>query len=261
MDENISYMMTPDNVSNHHFPRLGKSLMWLLLFTLLYFGAAMLYFSGYGIFLSIQHADILGSPEFHEIIKTNIEQHAESPAGLSGMYLVQFVILFPMVLWASQFKTQHMTETLGFRKFSLKSLGKWLLIIAGFFLTECLVGSIFEIDSGVFMKSINGSKSMFLIFTLLILAPFLEETIFRGYLFKAWRHTRLGLSGTLIVTSVLFTLVHWGQYGWIQYVFLFALSVLLGLARERVGSIWVPIILHSANNLPPAVIVVFMGAY
>ena len=85
---------------------------------------------------------------------------------LSGMYLVQFILLFPAVLWASQFKTQHLKETLGFRKFSLKSLGKWLLLLAGFFFVEGLVGSIFDIDAGVFLKSMSGSKNMFLIFTL-----------------------------------------------------------------------------------------------
>jgi membrane protease YdiL (CAAX protease family) len=151
-------------------------------------------------------------------------------------------------------------RTLGLKKINFKSLGRWLLILAVFFLVESLIGAIFKIDSGPFLKEISGSKNFLLVFVSIVLAPLLEEVIFRGYLFKAWRSTRIGLSGTLFATSVLFVLMHWGQYGIIQYVFIFALSILLGLARERTGSLFIPIILHGANNLLPAIGVIFLGA-
>lgn len=259
MDNDISRMETQEDSRSDHLPKPGYSLLWLLLFTVLYFAGAILYFTGYGAFLGVRHANMIGTPEFQEIVQESAAQHAKSATGLSGMYLVQFVLLFPAVLWASQFKTQHLKETLGFRKFTLKSLRKWLLILVGFLLVEGLIGSIFKIDAGAFMNEMSGSKNMFLVFTFIILAPLLEETVFRGYLFKAWRYTRLGLSGTLLATSVLFVLLHWGQYGLVHIVFLFIFSVLLGLARERSGSLWMPIILHSANNLLPVIIVVYLG--
>lgn len=63
----------------------------------------------------------------------------------------------------------------------------------------------------------------------------------------------------LLLTSALFVLVHLGQYGFIQFVFLFAFSMLLGLAREHSGSLLIPIILHSVNNMLPALVVIYLG--
>ncbi len=240
-------------------PRPGYSLLWLLLFVALYFTGSILYFGGYAFSVIVQNMDKVGNPDFQQMMEESMTQYAKSASGISGMYLVQFILMIPFILWASHFKTQSWKETLGFRKVTLKSLGLWLLILAGFLVVQLTVGALFNVKSGDFLQELNGSKHILLIFVFLILAPLLEEMVLRGYLFKSWRQTRLGLTGTLLVTSVLFTLMHWGQYGLIQYVFLFALSILLGLARERTDSLWVPIVLHSANNFLPALAVVYLG--
>ena len=259
MTESIVEAEVQESTGDRYLPKPGKSMLWLLLFGALYFAASALFFMGYTVKILLQHTDMVSNPELQAMVQESVEQYAKTAGGLSGMYLVQFIVLLPIIIWASHFKTQSFKETLGFRKVSLKSLGVWLLIFIGFFILQVLVDVIFKVESGEFLKGVNGSKNVLFIFVLLVVAPLLEEMIFRGYFFKAWRQSWLGLTGTLLVTSALFMSLHLGQYGIIQYIFLFLLSMLLGLAREFTGSIWTPIILHSVNNVVPAIVVVFLG--
>jgi membrane protease YdiL (CAAX protease family) len=197
--------------------------------------------------------------KFQAMVEERAREHAMTSAGIAGMYLTQVAVLLPFLLWAAHFRTQHLKETLAFRPFAVRKLALWLAVLVGFVVIETSVTAALEVPAAEFMEAISGSRSLGLGLVIVLLAPFVEEMIFRGYLFKAWRYSRLGLSGTLILTSLLFVALHWGQYHWIHVVFLFSLSVILGLAREYTGSLWVPIILHGANNLLPAVVVVYLG--
>nr|WP_277611316.1 CPBP family intramembrane glutamic endopeptidase [Microbulbifer celer] len=109
------------------------------------------------------------------------------------------------------------------------------------------------------METLAGSKHLLLALIIVFAAPLLEELVFRGYLFRAWRHSRLGFSGTLLLTSILFALLHAGQYHWIQLSFIFVLALILGVAREKSGSVLLPMLLHLLNNLTSAVVVIYFG--
>lgn len=93
------------------------------------------------------------------------------------------------------------------------------------------------------------------------LGPVIEELVFRGYLFQALRHSRLGLWGTLILTSVLFTAIHGYQYPWITLLHVFAFSLLLGMARKKTGSLYVPIALHMLNNAVAMTVLLYFDMY
>lgn len=80
--------------------------------------------------------------------------------------------------------------------------------------------------------------------TIVILAPVAEELLFRGYMYE--RLKRYG--GTIIailIVSVVFGLAH-GQMN--VALTTFALSVVLCLARDWTGTIWIPILVHMINN-------------
>lgn len=80
--------------------------------------------------------------------------------------------------------------------------------------------------------------------TLVILAPFAEETLFRGYLFgKLRKYVPLWLA--ILITSLLFAVVH-GQ--WNVGLDVFALSIILCLLRVVSGSLWPSIMLHMLKN-------------
>jgi membrane protease YdiL (CAAX protease family) len=80
--------------------------------------------------------------------------------------------------------------------------------------------------------------------TIVIVAPIVEEIIFRGYLQGSLRRFMPWWLGALI-TSVLFGYVH-GQ--WNVGVEVFVLSMVACYLRERTGSIWAGIWLHMLKN-------------
>lgn len=240
-------------------PRVGRSFGWMTLFLLVFLLAVLFYVIGYSAVLGFeQAAQGVSEPNIAEI-ETRIQEHLLTPAGLVGIYLTQCLMLIPLVLVAAHFPQQSWQATLSFNRFRARDLGFWSLIWLVYMGVQYLLTQALNIDPGDFMRSLSGSRHLPAALVLIICAPLLEELIFRGYLFKAWRNTWLGLSGTLLLTSMLFTCLHLGQYGWTILAMLFSFSIILGLAREKSGSLWVPIIIHSLNNLVAGVTVIYMG--
>lgn len=99
------------------------------------------------------------------------------------------------------------------------------------------------------MKSIYRTAEFvpLLLVAIVVVAPVFEELLFRGFLFEGMRHSRLGASGTIVLASVAWACIH-VQYAWFYVGQIFALGVLLGVARARTGSVLVPVLMHSVAN-------------
>lgn len=117
-----------------------------------------------------------------------------------------------MVIWSSHFKQQPWRETLAIKAVAGPVVGFWLLVVCGYMVISMLVSVILDIQPGDMMASVAGSRHLGLFLVVVFLAPVVEEFVFRGYLFRAWRYTKLGLRGTLVLTSELFALLHGAQY-------------------------------------------------
>jgi len=100
-----------------------------------------------------------------------------------------------------------------------------------------------------FMAKVIGSTSnMFWLFLGVgIMAPLFEEFLLRGLLFGSIRHMA-DEHATVALTAGVFTLMHM-QYDAPVMLLILPMGVVLGYARSRSGSIWVPILLHVANNV------------
>ena len=83
----------------------------------------------------------------------------------------------------------------------------------------------------------------------ILLAPMLEEVVFRGFLFSALERAH-GRWVALLGTSVLFSLLHGGQYGWQwqQLTVLLAVGCALGGVRIRSGSSKASTLVHGMYN-------------
>jgi membrane protease YdiL (CAAX protease family) len=81
-----------------------------------------------------------------------------------------------------------------------------------------------------------------------IVAPVTEELMFRGFLHRGWAPSRLGVAGTITLTSALWTAMHL-QYGGFGLLDVFASGLLFGWIRQRSASTTPTIILHAINNL------------
>ena len=86
---------------------------------------------------------------------------------------------------------------------------------------------------------------LILVVIAVLLAPAGEELLFRGLILPRL-HRALGTVASVVVTSLLFAVLHFG-YG-VGMAIVFLLSVVLCWARLRTGGVGVPVLLHAANN-------------
>jgi len=249
---------TPDSPPLVH-PHPGKAVLWLLLFLLVATVSFICYSAVAGALTGYNLAVSGESTVDAETIGVAVGEHMLSANGMAGTYILQTLFVLPFILLAATFSSQSWRKTLALVPVSAKTLQYWLLVLVAYLVVETLVRLVFDLDLGELIGGIANSQNLLLLITISVFAPILEEFIFRGYLFAAWRHTRLGLSGTLLLTSLLFTSLHIGQYSVGILVVLFVFSIILGLAREKTGSLYVPIVLHAVNNFIAGVSIIYFG--
>jgi membrane protease YdiL (CAAX protease family) len=80
-----------------------------------------------------------------------------------------------------------------------------------------------------------------------VAAPVSEELYFRGFLFEGLRHSRFRAPGAVILTAMVWTLIH-QQYDVYQLVWIFTAGLLLGITRVATGSVLLCIALHALMN-------------
>lgn len=86
-----------------------------------------------------------------------------------------------------------------------------------------------------------------------VVAPFTEELVFRGFLYGVLRRS-FGSISAMTATALLFAAIHLNLPAMPAY---FLLAVGLTLAYERTGSLWTPILMHALFNATSLVIVLY----
>lgn len=76
-------------------------------------------------------------------------------------------------------------------------------------------------------------------------APWVEESIFRGFI-QATLESKYSIPIAIILTSILFALIHMQPYWFIQLI---ALSLITGFCSWKFHSIIPSVAIHSANNI------------
>jgi uncharacterized protein len=155
------------------------------------------------------------------------------------------------IFFAKLRKNITVKEYLCLRRVRFRELIKWcllvLLLAAGsdtisYFLHQPIVPE--------FM--INAYKNAYfvplLLAVLIIIAPLSEEIFFRGFLFKGIEYSKLGAAGAIILTSLTWAVIH-TQYDVYGVTNIFIGGLLLGIARFKTQSIYLPITMHALMNL------------
>jgi membrane protease YdiL (CAAX protease family) len=149
------------------------------------------------------------------------------------------------------------SEVLALRPAGLGIFG-WMAVIIGFpsllfsvfgLLTRLL--GISDTSSGIVEQALVqlGHDPLYVLIAagLIVGAPLAEEFVFRGQIFAALSQTRMGFTGSAIVTSALWAALHITEP-----VHLVGLIFLMGLVLSwllvRFGSLWVTIVCHSVWN-------------
>ncbi|MDM8529261.1 type II CAAX endopeptidase family protein [Anaerolineales bacterium HSG24] len=138
---------------------------------------------------------------------------------------------------------------LGFRAFnpSAVSMGCGLMIL--FFIFHLAYASLlafFNLQTQPGLDKIfdNTTTPFLLFFGGAVVAPFVEETFFRGFVFIGLRN-RWGWQRAVIASSMLFALVHVVPT---SFVPIFFLGLIFALITHISGSIWPAILIHTLNN-------------
>lgn len=82
---------------------------------------------------------------------------------------------------------------------------------------------------------------------IVFLGPFFEELFFRGFLFVGLRASRLGVIATVILTSILWAVLHL-QYNLFGIGQILVMGLVLGTVRHKTNSLWSPLIIHFLWN-------------
>jgi uncharacterized protein len=96
------------------------------------------------------------------------------------------------------------------------------------------------------LMSLGWQSPLFFLLSVVIIVPFFEELIYRGYLFRAWIES-WGFARTALFGSLLFALPHF-HYGWSGLLFVFILGYMLFYLRWKTQSLIPCLILHLLNN-------------
>jgi membrane protease YdiL (CAAX protease family) len=101
---------------------------------------------------------------------------------------------------------------------------------------------------GEVLKSAQADGALWLlVVAFCVAAPLSEEILSRGFLYRGWSESRLGVVGAIVLSSLAWTSLHL-QYDWFFFGEIFSIGLLLGYLRYRSNSTWLTIVLHGLNN-------------
>jgi hypothetical protein len=199
-------------------------------------------------------ATVLGRPVHSQDLETNglllaLACCVSTPVGVGLTWL-----------FTRMRRTMRVADYLGYRPARRKEVLRWtlallLLIVLSDSLTVWLGRPI--VPESMVQAYRTARFVPLLVLAIVVLAPFMEETLFRGFLFEGILHSRLGRAGAIVLTSLLWSLIH-VQYDAYGIATIFVSGLLLGYVRLRTGSLYATMFLHGLMNLVATVEVAVM---
>lgn len=100
----------------------------------------------------------------------------------------------------------------------------------------------------------NPRTAVLFMLTAVLLAPVVEETLFRGYLYPVVARS-FGVGPGVVITGALFGLLHAGQLwgGWWQVALLVVVGIVFTIARAATRTVVASYVLHVSYNALPAI--------
>jgi len=141
-------------------------------------------------------------------------------------------------------------DYLGLHRPRIKTILLLLAMTSVFIVIYNSIAEFTNQEGSTFMVDVYKNNAYPVLFwvTVVIFAPLFEETFFRGFLFEGFRQSQIGITGTIILTSLIWSLLHI-QYGFFEIATIFFLGILIGIVRMITGSLWGPLIMHAFFNL------------
>jgi len=169
----------------------------------------------------------------------------------STLFVVPFVLLIAKLKRGTSLKRYF-----AFKLFSKKEFWFWLMIAIVILLVQDFVLPLLGVNEMPdFMLNITyptESSKWLMVLGVAIMVPVLEELIFRGFLLRGLAYSAMGPYAAIVVTSLLWSIVHF-QYEWVYLLVIFLIGFVLGYARLKTHSIYIPIMMHVFLNFSAAI--------
>lgn len=181
-----------------------------------------------------------------------LEAGADDGFALSMATFASTLICVPVLIGIAMLKKDsNIREYFALQPVSTRSLMPWLAILAMFIvLSDTLTVLLGRPVVPEFLSAAYSSAGSLplLWLALVVAAPLFEEMFFRGFLYKGFASSAVGVPGAIAITAFLWAAIHM-QYDLYGMATIFVLGIVYGLARAWSGSLVVPLILHALTNL------------
>jgi membrane protease YdiL (CAAX protease family) len=192
----------------------------------------------------------LGGPTF------DARQTAESLENSGLLLAVGSILSAPFALlpiWLAIWLRRGVSvrEYLALRPVSWGTLLVWLILAGVFLAGEDVFSRVtgYAVTPQFMIDAWHTAGFLPLLWiALIVFAPLVEETFFRGFLFVGLQHSPIGNVGAVVITSFSWAIVH-VQYDLYHMGVIFAIGILLGAARILSKSLYVPMAMHAAINV------------
>jgi membrane protease YdiL (CAAX protease family) len=204
-----------------------------------------------GVYLLAQsHNARLSEKDFQQLIVSKPQVPIAANVLLFGL------IIFFLYITLSVMDGVPFWRTLGWRKLvptPNAPTNPWLYFVGGIVLAICvaIASSRMNTPKDLPIEELfkNRTGAFLLMGMAVLLAPLVEETVFRGYLYPLLAKS-LGVLPAIVTTGVLFGLMHGAQLGWTWglVAMLITVGIIFTLARARTGTVLASFLLHLGYN-------------
>lgn len=234
--------------------QIGKSVCYVALYFGMQIFVVMAATVGYSFILGLKLAmDTVASGTEYGADEEVLNQIIlDGVMGMQSLLMIFAAVLTLLCLWVFfVIRKKKITEEANLKPFDKKY---WPAVLTGSVGLCLLVNfgmNLLPIPEDVLMEYAEASEGLMegpfvlLLIANAIMAPVVEEILFRGLVFGRMRRA-MPLWTALILSSVFFGLMH-GQILWICYTTL--VGLILGLVAWKTDSVWAPMFMHFAFNL------------
>lgn len=219
------------------------TLGWGLLIAAIFMATQMLVM---GLYIGAKHGDVSDSEIASLMEQMQFDGMVISLATIATLIVGSLAIIGIIKLK----KHSHLGAYLGLTLPNKQQVRYWFTVFGLLLiLSELLSYSLDKYEPHEFMTSAyTSAEPLWLLWiAMVVAAPIFEELFFRGFLLEGLRHTFMGATGAVILTSLLWAVIH-TQYDLYYIVTIFVMGVVLGMARIQTGSVILPIGLHAFVN-------------
>ena len=173
---------------------------------------------------------------------------------LVGFFAMPIAIFF--ILWRMKKRKIPLSE-LGSLEIQRKPIFLSIFLLAAFLLLEELYFYVLGIEMPEsFIEFMLAEPILLGFISVVVVAPIIEEFLFRGFLYSQLRRSFLRDWGAIAVSSLVWTAIHF-QYEVGILFFLFLFGLFLGYFRIKYNSLLIPVALHTLNNLIAFILTIY----